>query len=200
MTGAGRDARACSSPSPGVLTCRSWSRPGPTARTRSAWRTRLARLATTAHGADWILHADADELWWPLVGTIRDSLRLVPAGYDAVLAPACNFLYVQNDGAPVIAGLLVREVRRSLAGLPTAHARTWLSTKATTEPAALRRPVGSEVRRFPITSADAIQSVAGVPLPGAQCEPARARDLPVGEVCHEQGPGRGVDAPKRPSE
>ena len=57
----------------------------------SVWRTRMARLAATEHGADWIVNTDADEFWLPRSGTLKEALGAVPADVGIVWALTCHF-------------------------------------------------------------------------------------------------------------
>jgi hypothetical protein len=50
------------------------------------WRTRMARLAATEHGADWVISCDADEFWWPRGESMKDVLAAIPPRYAVVQA------------------------------------------------------------------------------------------------------------------
>jgi len=51
---------------------------------QAAWATRMARLAATDFGADWIINADADEFWWARGGSPKEILSAVPRRYGVV--------------------------------------------------------------------------------------------------------------------
>ncbi len=78
------------------------------------WVTRMAREAATEHGADWVLHADADEFWWPLEGSIRQALAGIPPEYGVVVGPRSEFLAQPTAGEPFYETLTVRETRSTL--------------------------------------------------------------------------------------
>lgn len=55
------------------------------------WVTRMARLARTRFGADWVINNDADEFWLPAQGTLRQVLCATPAACDALSVQRANF-------------------------------------------------------------------------------------------------------------
>jgi len=61
------------------------------------WVTRMARLAATAYGADWVINTDADEFWWPRGGSLREVLEAVPAQYGIVDAFWRSFVPRPDD-------------------------------------------------------------------------------------------------------
>ncbi len=70
--------------------------------------TRMARLAATEHGADWIVHADADEFWWPRASNLVEALSAVPPRYGVVRGIWRPFVPRPGDGEPFYERMTVR--------------------------------------------------------------------------------------------
>ena len=62
------------------------------------WVTRMARLAATKYGADWVINSDADEFWWPRGGSLKEVLVAVPDTYGVVQAFWRSFVPRPDDG------------------------------------------------------------------------------------------------------
>ena len=77
---------------------------------QSAWVTRMARIAATERGADWVIHADADEFYAGLAGSLRDALSSVPPDFGVITVPRMNFEPVPADGRPFYERMIVRPV------------------------------------------------------------------------------------------
>jgi hypothetical protein len=66
-------------------------------RNQGVWQTRLARLAATDFGADWVINNDADEFWWPVEGDLADVFGAVDSRYGSLLAPRSEFVPLPGD-------------------------------------------------------------------------------------------------------
>ncbi|MDQ3572075.1 MAG: glycosyltransferase family 2 protein [Actinomycetota bacterium] len=71
--------------------------------------TRLAGIAAEL-GADWIIHNDADEFWWPVAGDLRDVFSAIPEEFGLLIAPRAEFIPRPGE-APWPERLLYREAR-----------------------------------------------------------------------------------------
>jgi hypothetical protein len=61
------------------------------------WVTRMARLAATDFGADWVINSDADEFWWPRGGSLTHVLGAIPERYGTVGAFLRTFVPRPGD-------------------------------------------------------------------------------------------------------
>jgi len=64
------------------------------------WITRMGRLAASEFGADWVIHSDADEFWWPRGDSLKDVLSSIPARYGIVRALLRHFVPRPDDDSP----------------------------------------------------------------------------------------------------
>jgi hypothetical protein len=60
-----------------------------------AWVTRMARLAATDYGADWVINNDADEFWWPRRGNLKST-------YQNIESPANILVAQRHDFVPLV--------------------------------------------------------------------------------------------------
>lgn len=84
---------------------------------QGVWVTRMARLAATEHGADWVINNDADEFWWPELGDLKDALRSLPPGAEAASAERSNFVPRPDGDRQSFADRMTVRERESLNAL-----------------------------------------------------------------------------------
>jgi hypothetical protein len=63
------------------------------------WRTHMARLAVTEHGADWVINTDADEFWMPRGGSLKEVFAAVPVSVAGIYALSKHFV-PRPDSSP----------------------------------------------------------------------------------------------------
>jgi len=64
---------------------------------QSEWVTRMARLAATEFGADWVINSDADEFWWPHAGDLKELLASIPDCFGSVQGFIRSFVPRPDD-------------------------------------------------------------------------------------------------------
>lgn len=75
---------------------------------QSNWVTRMARLAASEYGADWVINSDADEFWWPSGGSLKHALAAVPAEVGLVRPLQRPFVPRPDDGGPFSERMTIR--------------------------------------------------------------------------------------------
>jgi glycosyl transferase family 2 len=95
------------------------------------WVTRMARLAATDFGADWVINSDADEFWWPRGASLRTVLDAVPARYGVVNAFLRLFVPRPDDDS-----FFAERMTARFSALAPIH-----------DPASLARPIRKVIHR-----------------------------------------------------
>lgn len=119
---------------------------------QGAWVTRMAQLAARELGADWLIHADADEFYWPRGGNLKDVLAPIPARFGSFRTFVRTFLLgLGDDGAPFFERMTVR-----LSALAPIH-----------DPASIFRPGAKLIHRAhpDVVVGDGTHVLHGVSLP-----------------------------------
>jgi glycosyl transferase family 2 len=75
---------------------------------QAEWITGMGRMAATDFGADWVIHSDADEFWWPRGESLKDVLASIPARYGIVRALLRHFVPRPDDGSSFAERMTVR--------------------------------------------------------------------------------------------
>jgi hypothetical protein len=75
---------------------------------QAEWVTRMARLAATDFGADWVVNSDVDEFWWPRDGAFRDVLAAVPPRFGVVHGLWRHFVLRPETQEPFFERMIVR--------------------------------------------------------------------------------------------
>ncbi len=73
------------------------------------WVTRMARMAYTEFGADWVINSDADEFWWPKKGDLKETLASIPAKLNLLVAERFNFVPIEFTESPFYSAMVYRE-------------------------------------------------------------------------------------------
>jgi Glycosyl transferase family 2 len=81
---------------------------------QAEWVTRMARIAATDFGADWIINSDADEFWWPRGAPLKDILSEIPPRYGTIRGFLRNFVPSGADDGFFAERMTVRLAPREL--------------------------------------------------------------------------------------
>jgi Glycosyl transferase family 2 len=165
------------------------------------WVTRMAPMAASDFGADWVINSDADEFWWTSGGSLKDVLATVPERYGVVRGCWRHYLPRPDDGAFFGERMVVRLNEPAFSGdkRTVLHAHQKIAHRADPE-VEVERGNHNAHGRGTASSPSGLAPARGVALlhalpcaarseGGRRLAPRRARgDAPPGDA--ERGPAR----------
>ena len=77
---------------------------------QTAWVTRMARMAATDFGADWVINNDADEFWWPRQGNLKATIEKISAEYTTLVAQRHDFVPVNDEQGTFLDDMVYRKL------------------------------------------------------------------------------------------
>jgi hypothetical protein len=89
------------------------------------WVSEFARRAASELGADWVIHPDADEFWWPRGGDLKDALAAIPDRIGVVYGYCSTFLPAVGEG-PFAERMTARLAPAGPLNDPATSFRPWL--------------------------------------------------------------------------
>ena len=152
------------------------------------WVTRMARLAATEFGADWVINSDADEFWWPRGASLSRRARRGADRYGTVVGvPAC--LLPRPGDEPFAERMTVRFSPLAPINDP---ASLYKPIRKVDPPGASRDPAHAREprpRRQPVRPAPGMVSDRVLPLPAAVGGAVRAQGVAAGRsICEAHRP------------
>ncbi len=100
----------------------------------AGWRTRMARLAATDYGADWVINTDADEFWMPRGASLKETFQALPEPYGVVWALSRHFVPRPDDDRFFAERMTVRVSAPAALNDPTSPYRPHLKAAHRADP------------------------------------------------------------------
>ena len=126
------------------------------------WVTRMARLASSKHKADWVINSDADEFWLPARGDLVLALSDIDAQVTSLTLPRYNVVYSHVYSDIILEGKI--RYRSALAELPKTCHRGDPTIQisegnhlAVSEHGQVRRHVAISILHYPVRSYEQFQ-------------------------------------------